>query len=211
MIPTRIGQHFEGGYFSGVIRSNDSAYLVLAAPKSTEGSVQFKTTYSRTSGIQLVNDGWANTNAMNDSAHPAAQYCRNLNVSGYTDLYLPSRDELETCYRVFKPTGRCNTTYTAGTFAGNLSLATGTNLNSIPTGFEYTETNPTQTIVTAFRAGSVDAFDTSSWYWTSTESSANTNNSLIQLFSYGIQHWSYKANVLRVRSVRRVLILLNDE
>ena len=74
MIPTRIGQKFEGGYFAGVIRVKDSAYLILVAPKSTEHKrLQWKTQLSRTPGIQSVNDGWANTNAMNDSAHPAAQ------------------------------------------------------------------------------------------------------------------------------------------
>ena len=184
--------------------------MILAAPKSTDCSVRFKTQRSGTPGIQLVNDGWANNNAMNDSAHPAAQYCRNLNVSGHTDWYLPSRDELELCYRVFKPTDWGNTTLRAGTFAGNLSLATGTNLNSIPTGAAYTRTNPAQTIVTAFRAGSVEAFD-DTYYWTSTESSSGTYASLIQDFSDGDQDWNYKLNVNRVRSVRRVPILIDKE
>ena len=211
MIPTRIGQKFEGGYFAGVIRVKDSAYLVLASPKSTERRIPFKTTYSSTSGIQSVNDGWANTNAMNDVDHPAAQYCRSLNVGGHADLYLPSRDELELCYRVFKPTDCSNVTYTAGTFIGNLRLSTGTNLNSIPTGVAYTATNPTQTIVTAFQTGSAEAFETSNYYWSSTEFSEYTSFSLIQNFSDGDQTWFDKTNVLRVRSVRRVPILLNDE
>ena len=206
MIPTRIGQKFEGGYFAGVIRVRDSAYLVLVAPKSTEDSVQFKTTYSSTSGTRRVNDGWANTNAMNDVEHPAAQYCRSLTVGRHTDLYLPSRDELELCYRVFKPTNLSNDTYDAGNFTGNLSLENGTNRSSIPTGAAYTETDPTCTIVTAFQTGNVEAFDTSSWYWTSTESSSFTYRSLIRYFSNGNQGWYLKTNVLRVRGVRRVLI-----
>ena len=205
MIPTRIGQKFEGGYFAGVIRVKDSAYLVLASPKSTERRIPFKTTYSSTSGIQSVNDGWANTNAMNDVDHPAAQYCRSLNVGGHADLYLPSRDELELCYRVFKPIDWSNTTSGVGTFPGNLSSANGTNLNAIPTGAAYTKTDPAQTIVTAFRAGSVEAFD-EAYYWTSTESSSYTNNSLVQNFSNGGQNWRSKTTVGRVRGVRRVLI-----
>ena len=212
MIPTRIGQKIEGGYFAGVIRVKDCAYAILAAPKSTERSIPFKTHCSGTPNTQLVNDGWSNTNAMNDSAHPAAQYCRSLTVCGYADLYLPSRDELELCYRVFKPTDQVNvTSYTAGTYTGNLRLANGTNLNSIPTGAAYTETNPARTIATAFRAGSVEAFETSNYYWTSTEFSNYTSFSLIQYFSSGNQTWYDKTNVLRVRSVRRVPILLNDE
>ena len=210
MIPTRIGQKFEGGYFAGVIRIRDCAYLVLASLKSTEHKrLQWKTQRS-TSSTQLGNDGWANTNAMDDAEHPAAQYCRSLTVGGHTDLYLPSRDELELCYRNLKPTDWDNETNT-GTYIGNLSLANGTNLNAIPTGAAYTKTKPAQTIVTAFRAGSAEAFETGGWYWTSTESSTNTNISLIQTFSNGYQRWNSKTYVRRVRGVRRVPILLNDE
>ena len=205
MILTRIGQKFNGGYFAGVIRVKDCAYLVLVAPNTTERSVQIKTKYSSPSGIQSVNDGWDNTNAMNDVEHPAAQYCRSLNVGGNTDFYLPSRDELEMCYRVFKPTARDNATYTAGTLSGNLSSATGTNRSSIPTGAAYTATSPTQTIVTEFQSGSVEAFD-EKWYWTSTESATNTYDSLRQNFSNGNQNWDSKTDVYRVRGVRRVLI-----
>ena len=210
MILTRIGQKFEGGYFAGVIRVRNCAYLVLVAPKSTECSVQFKTTYTSTSGIQSVNDGWANTNAMNDNSHLAAQYCRSLIVGGHADLYLPSRDELELCYRVFKPTNQDNVTYTAGTFISNSWLGTGTNRSSIPTGAAYTSTNPTRTIVTSFQTGSVEAFDLD-WYWASTEASSDTYTSLIQDFSDGDQDWNYKPNVNKVRSVRRVPILIDKE
>ena len=125
-------------------------------------------------------------------------------------MYLPSRDELELCYRVFKPTNRSNTTSGAGAFPGNLSLENGANRNSIPTGAAYTETNPASTIVTAFQTGNVEAFAVE-WYWTSTEFSASTNNSLIQNFSNGNQNWFNKTNVYIVRGIRRVLILLNDE
>ena len=210
MIPTRIGQKFEGGYFAGVIRVKDCAYAILVAPKSTECSVQFKTTYSSTSGIQSVNDGWSNTNAMNDVEHPVAQYCRNLTVDRHTDLYLPSRDELELCYRNLKPTARQNATYTAGTFDGNLGLATGTNLNSIPAGSAYTATNPTQTIVTAFQTGSVEAFALD-YYRTSTESSSTASGSLVQDFANSDNGWVGKTGVIIARGVCRVPILIDKE
>ena len=205
MIPTRIGQKFNGVYLAGINRIGNCAYLILAAPKSTECSIPFKTHWGGTPGTQLGNNGWATTDAMNDSKHPAAHYCRSLTVGGHADLYLPSRDELELCYRVFKPTDCSNVTYTAGTFIGNSWLGTGTNLNSIPTGAAYTSTNPTRTIVTSFQTGSVEAFDLD-WYWASTEASSDTYTSLIQDFSDGDQDWNYKPNVNKVRSVRRVLI-----
>ena len=205
MIPTRIGQKFEGGYLAGVIRVRDCAYLILVAPKLTEGSVQFKTYCSGTPNTHLVNDGWLNTKLLNDSDCPAAHYCSNLNVGGHTDWYLPSLNELELCYRNLKPLDRSNITCLAGSYTGNLGLANGTNLNSIPTGAAYTETNPTQTIVTAFWTSGIEAFDTD-WYWTSTESSANKTLSLAQSFLYGGQGWSIKTDDRKVRPVRRVLI-----
>ena len=211
MIPTRIGQKFNGVYLAGINRIRNCAYLILVAPKSTESSVQFKTKYSSTSRIQSVNDGWTNTNAMNDSAHPAAQYCRSLTVGGHTDLYLPSRDELELCYRNLKPTADDNFVYSASQYLfGNLSLENGANCSSIPTGAAYTETNPASTIVTAFQTGNVEAFAVE-WYWTSTESSSSTIGSLIRHFSNGYQNWHGKSYVRRVRGVRRSQILLNDE
>ena len=206
MIPTRIGQKFEGGYFAGINQIEDCVYAVLVALKSTECRNQFKTRRSKTPGIQIGNDGWSNTNAMNNNDHPAAHYCRSLNVGGHADWYLPSRDELELCYRNLKPTDRDNATYTAGRFPGNLSLANGANRSSIPTGSAYTETNPEQTIVTAFWTGSEAAFD-ENWYWTSTEFSSSTNYSLNQDFFNGNQAWVNKTVVGRVRGVRRVLIL----
>ena len=205
MIPTRIGQKNEGGYFAGINRIQNCVYAILVAPKFTEHNcLEFKTQGSITHGILLVNDGLTNTLAMDDNTHPAAQYCRSLNVCGHTDYYLPSRDELELCYRNLKPTECCNTPVPASAHSGNLSLATGTNYNSIPTGSAYTETNPARTIVNAFCIGGVEAFEY--WYWTSTESSLYLGRSLIQYFSRGYQGWSDKTHVYRVRPVRRILI-----
>ena len=205
MTPTRIGQKIEGGYFTGFNRIQNCVYAILVAPKSTEHThLRFKTHNNSTHSILSVNDGLTNTLSMDDTTHPAAQYCRSLNVCGHTDYYLPSRDELELCYRNLKPTECCNTTLPAGTRRGNLRSATGTNPNSIPTGAAYTATNPAQTTVTPFRYGGAEAFEY--WYWTSTESSSYTNYSLIQNFSDGDQLWSYKTHVVRVRPVRRVSI-----
>ena len=205
MIPTRIGQKIEGGYFTGFNRIQNCVYAILVAPKCTEKThLQFKTQNTSTPGTLSVNDGMENTLAMDNNTHPAAQHCRSLNVCGHTDYYLPSRDELELCYRNLKPTNCCNTTLPAGTHGGNLGLATGTNPNSIPTGAAYTATNPAQTTVTVFQTGGVEAFEY--WYWTSTGSSTSTNSSLCQDFSDGNQIWNAKTYVDRVRGVRRLPI-----
>ena len=205
MIPTRIGQQFGGGYHAGLIRVGHTCYAIIVASKTTQTRLKQKNSDNQTTGTQSVNDGRTNTNAMNNNSHPAAQYCRSMNAGGYTDWYLPSRDELELCYRNLKPGTANNTTYAAGTYGAPLDNANGTNPNSDPVGAPYTTTNPAQTTATTFRTGGVEAFD-ESWYWTSTESSANTNVSLYQAFSDGDQDWTSKPNVTRVRGVRRVQI-----
>ena len=211
MIPTRVGQKFESGHFTGVIRVGTTCYAIIVAPKSTQTSgLPCKTTNSATENTQSVNDGWANTRSMNNSSHPVAQYCCNIAAGGYTDWYLPSCDELELCYRYLKPTVQYNATYTAGTYTGNIGLADGANPSSIPAGTAYTRTNITRTTVTTFRSGGVEAFD-SSFYWTSTESSSSTNRSLIQYFGNGHQGNPIKTFTDgSVRAVRRVLIAQGD-
>ena len=205
MTPTRIGQKIEGGYFTGFNRIQNCVYAILVAPKSTEHThLRFKTHNNSTHSILSVNDGLTNTLSMDDTTHPAAQYCRSLNVCGHTDYYLPSRDELEMCFRYLKPTEYCNTILPAGTRRGNLKLSTGTNPNSIPAGAAYTATSPTQTVVTAFQTGSVEAFEYC--YWTSTESSTHSSNSLIQNFYNGRRGRVSKTNVHGVRAVRQVEI-----
>ena len=213
LIPTRVGQRFEGGVFTGVIRVGERAYAVIVAPKSTQVSgLPFKTTNSATENTQSVNDGWANTRSMNNSSHPVAQYCRNIAVDGYTDWYLPSRDELALCYRYLKLTADDNFVYASDQYySGNLSLANGTNPNSIPAGAAYTTTNPAQTTVTTFQSGSVSAFDTDTYYWTSTEYSSHTSNTSIQYFYNGYRGNYYKTNTGgKVRAVRRIVIAQGD-
>ena len=188
MIPTRIGQLVNGGYFTGVIRIRNSAYAIIVAPKCSEITVcQLKTTPDATLCTQSVNDGLANTRAMTDSSHPVVQYCCDITVGSYNDWYLPSRDELELSYRYLKPTSDTNAVYSSSQYyTGNLGLANGTNPNSIPPSAPYTATNPAQTKVTAFRTGGVESFS-ADWYWTSTEYSTEPANTVVHEFNYGCQ------------------------
>ena len=61
-------------------------------------------------------DGYTNTKnlCLNESLsdqHQAANFCHTLNIDGFCDWYLPSRDELEFIYHNLKPTHQpnCNT------------------------------------------------------------------------------------------------------
>ena len=75
---------------------------------------------------------------------------------------MPAVDELELCYRAFKPTTEANYT-TSITRNDTGSTPCGTNPNSDPTGAAYTSSVPGQTSVVAFRSGGAEAF-ASNWY-----------------------------------------------
>ena len=76
---------------------------------------------------------------------------------------MPAVDELELCYRAFKPATQANTT---SNVARNDTGSTpnGTNPNSDPTGAAYTSSVPGQTSVVAFRSGGAEAFATPNYY-----------------------------------------------
>lgn len=186
------GTAIEGGYFAGIVTQDDGDYAVIVAPKSSEVSLTFKTTNTATSGTGSLYNGLANTAAMNDGLHPAAQHCLDYSNEGYSDWYLPAKDELEVCYRYLKP----------GTVV-NVTTA-GANGNSVPAAGNYTAGNPVQTSAAAFQTGGAEAFSVPTYYWTSTESSAS--NAWVQRFSDGSQNNIFKTNAYLVRPVRRVKI-----
>lgn len=166
MIPTRVGQRVLGGYFAGMNRIENHCYAINASSKTTETNLPVKCIESRTPNTHSVSDGFSNTLAMNNFEHPAAQYCLNLDLDACNDFYLPSRDELELCYRNLKPVNYRNAVYS--TNLEYLGKVNGTNCNSIPVSVAYTETTPAQTLVVSFKTGSSESFSSTS-YVSSTE------------------------------------------
>lgn len=123
-IPTHtslIGTAYGGGYYAGRIKIGTSIYALIVAPKATGQSTgAWKAMATGSAGTQSLNDGLSNSNSMN-SYYPASQFCKLLGIGGFNDWYLPSRDELEICYRNLKPNTTANTVYASRlvTFGNN--------------------------------------------------------------------------------------------
>lgn len=199
--PTIIGQAYGGGFYAGQISTAGNGvadyYLIVGPVASAESaSKQWKNANTATAGADSVIDGPQNTADMvadgNSTVYPAAHFCNDVTSGGYTDWYMPAKNELEVCYYNLKPTTQSNNT---GGY--------GTNTNAVPSrGSNYTTGTPAQTSATDFiTATGTEAFFAGT-YWSSTEYSATLAAS--QQFSGGYQDNGSKISAPRVRAVRRV-------
>jgi hypothetical protein len=211
--PLQIGALYGGGYYGGSIAIDGKTYAVIVAPEA-EGQkiLAWKNDWSATPGTLSVNDGFTNSEAMNNAEHPAAHFCRSLKIGGFDDWYLPSRDELELLYRNLKPTTDENYVYAnrakwwgmkAGEYNGVDESGNGHNASSVPAGDVYTEQTPRQTTAADLQDGAPEAFD-DRWYWSSTE--FGSAGAWGQFFDVGYQGYGYKVLDGRCRAVRKVLI-----
>lgn len=197
VVPTVAGTPFQGGYYVGRMKPGDGFnYALIVSPKvSGESSLlQLKTTNTTTVGTSSIWDGAANTTSMisaGAATHPAANFCKNLSIGGYTDWAVPAKDQLELLYRVLKPTTSSNNT------------AFGANPSSDPIGTNYTSGAPTQTNITDFKTGGSEAFS-NVYYWTSTENGGT--NTFLQNFIDGTIATDSKTASYRVRAVRMIKI-----
>jgi hypothetical protein len=197
--PTVIGQAFGGGYYAGQISTAGTGvadfYLVVGPVASAQGNnYQWKTANTSTAGTSSVIDGPANSTAMNNASHPAAQFCKAVTAGGFSDWYMPAQNELEACYYNLKPTTTANNT------------GYGANANSVPYrgATNYTAGTPAQTSAADFQSTGAEDFVISSYYWSSTEISATTARYLI--FTNGYQRSYSKTGTSRVRAIRRVAV-----
>ena len=196
--PTTIGQAFGGGFWAGQISTAGNGiadYNLVIAPVASgqNTSIQWKTSNTSTAGTSSVIDGPTNSANMNNATHPAAQFCEGLTIGGFSDWYMPAKNELEVCYYNLKPTTTSNYT------------SSGTNTNAVPSrGSNYTSGTPAQTSATDFKSGGAEAF-AAGVYWSSTEASGP--DAWTQFFNNGRQYYSFaKTNSYRVRAVRRVAV-----
>lgn len=194
-LPT-IGSVYGGGFFAGQINVSGTKYNLVVAPKST-GEASGKTwgVYGTTTGITSVINGPTNSASLAalGSSYEAAVFCEGLTIGGYTDWYLPAKNELEVLYYFLKPTTNANNT------------SSGSNANAVspePISTNYTSGSPAQTSAgIGFRTGETEAFD-GGYYWTSTE--VNDIYARLQQFNSGNQVFLNKNTGNLVRAVRRV-------
>jgi hypothetical protein len=156
--PKSSGQNTGLAYFNGA--GGDSTAMPTATQTVAEGLKASISVFSTYGG-----------NA------PAASFCRQLNIGGYTDWYLPARDEAELLYRNLKPNIANNNGSTKVSSAlnyqnlgayGDQSTGMGYNANSSPIGGVYLTATPAQTSAGAFQVGGAEALNNDSYYWTST-------------------------------------------
>lgn len=192
-----VGQAYQGGYYAGQISTAgngvaDFNLVIAPASTGTNFATIWKTSNTSTPGTSSVIDGPTNSSNMNDASHPAAQFCEGLSIGGYSDWYMPAKNELEVCYYNLKPSTTINST------------TSGTNTNAVPSrGSNYTLSTPAQTEATDFKEGASQAFIEGN-YWSSTENSAAT--AWRQSSFYGTQGTDGKGGYMCVRAVRRVAV-----
>lgn len=100
-LPTTIGEAFGGGYYIGDVTivggADAGTYAVIMA--NAEGSYAWRSSGSTVIGASSLKDGKANTATMiSAGSHPAATYCDGYSKDGYTDWYMPAKDELHLAY-----------------------------------------------------------------------------------------------------------------
>jgi len=197
-----IGSAYAGGFYAGQISTaanGVATHNLVVGPRSTaqSGFIAWSATAGATPGTDSLIDGPTNTNNMDNSNHPAAQFCTGLTVGGYSDWYMPALNELEICYYNLKPTTDSNDTA--------MSVP---NLNAVPQRSDkYSPETPAQTSATQFQSGNSESFDPVVYgYWTSTEFSNMPNTASMLKFSSGVATIAYKqfSYYGLVRAVRRV-------
>jgi hypothetical protein len=190
--PAVVGAAFGGGFYAGLIRIGDAVHAIVVAPKALGETVSAwddADEPDEIAGTGSYFDGAANTIAMAEAGLRLATWVQSLDIAGHTDWHIPSRDQLEICYRALKPTNADNYT------------RCGDNPSAVPVTWPYGVQTPAQTSAEAFRAGGPEAFEPR-WYWSSTQYSASL--AWGQLFYDGGQDDGNKSYEGRARAVRTI-------
>jgi hypothetical protein len=186
--------------------STDTITAVNPGTAGTIGTIQYKNSSGGDpnpgSAQNVVYGKVPQDNALSSSppagTYPMFEWAQSLNTAvfnGFSDWYIPAKNEQEIIYRNLKPTTTPNVT-TAGTNANAVPAATG----------NYTTSNPSQTTAQVFKAGGAQAFETSNIYWNATEFSSDTRYSWRQGFGDGGISADFKVEPRYARAIRRISI-----
>lgn len=193
--PAEIGDSFGGGYYAGLLSTSADGvptHILVVAPKATgEATLQYNPDLTADTGATSTIDGPTNTNNLNDAQHPAAQFCKNLSIGGYTDWYMPALDELDIIYRNLKPTEVYQQNNVYG--INNYSVIKSAN--------NYTNARPGRVNNPIFRAGGSEALPVN-YILSSTQNTSSTVRSID--FDNGLRFNQYKDEPTPVRAIRRV-------
>jgi hypothetical protein len=206
--PAVIGEAFGGGYFAGYIShtaDGNPTHALIVAPRATGATgtgytlttnLQWKTANTTTTGATSTFDGAANTAAMVTAGiadHPAANFCKNLNIGGFNDWYLPAWLELDIAYFNLKPSTTANNT------------SWGSNAYAVPQrNSNWTTTYPSQTTLTAFNT-STEAFSATTNHWSSLQNGAIFGWE-VNLSNGGAASGFQKTQPFAVRAFRRIAL-----
>jgi hypothetical protein len=198
-----IGQAFGGGFYAGQISTTGNSiadYNLIVAPKSSgQSNLRWKDTATGTVGADSVINGPQNTADIvadgNATTYPAAHFCNDLVIGGFTDWYFPAKNETEVFYYNLKPSTTNNQTFS------------GVNPNAVPArASNYSAGNPARTSVAIFQTGGTEAFDTTG-YWSSSEKNSSSGIAFGSSFSDGYQYnFNTKNYAARVRGARRIAV-----
>ena len=196
--PANIGDAYGGGYFAGQINVSGTKYNLVVAPVAS-GQTNNKSWSNTitTTGITSVINGPTNSASLAalGAAYQSAVFAEGLTIGGFSDWYMPAKNELEVLYYYLKP----------GTATNN--TASGSNANAVsPESIStaYSAFVPSQTTKTSFKTGGAEAF-AANIYWASTEISSA--RAATQTFDDGQQSDASKNTsnaITYVRAVRRV-------
>jgi hypothetical protein len=89
-----------GGIYVGTICAAGTTYCLIVEPNASGCTFcQWKTTRTSTAGTTSCVDGYANTyGPMDNATHPAGNFTATRSINGFSDWYMPARDELNIMY-----------------------------------------------------------------------------------------------------------------
>lgn len=97
--PGAVGSSFGGGYYTGAVTSPSNYYLVVAPNATGCAQCVWKTTITISPNTTSCDNGYSNTyDGLANAEHPAGNFTATRSLNGFSDWYLPARNELNILY-----------------------------------------------------------------------------------------------------------------